>query len=215
MEDNEKKVIQMSLSKFIILIILLIVVLGLGIGLYIGAVVKQSGKADVKITTESEKGMEETQKEENNIRIEGFNSNETNTILNGSETIGVRYNKEFEDMLVDYIMDSIEEYAKNGSIIKSNTGDVTAEQLTVEEVNRNSKNYKEKITEMIKNEEIFGNVYKVDNKDACKYNLEKILNNLGLGTHMGQGTGQVDESGNKVYVYGKTEIDVTTPSSGN
>ena len=198
MEDNEKKVIQISLNKFIILVILLIVVLGLGIGLYVNALKKSNTESEMQSMNEKENSV-------NEIKI----SSDENIAF------GIRYNKDFEDMLVEYILSSIREYAKNGSILKSTTGDITAEQLTVEEVNSNNSKYKEKIIEMLTDKEIFKDIYKVDNKDACKYNFEKILNNLGLGTHMGIGTGKTDESGNKVYVYGMTQIDTTTQSSGN
>lgn len=216
MEDNGKKVIQISLSQFIILIVLLIILICVGVGLYVSALRKSNTESEIQAISEKENSINEVSSiEENNIVMEEYNNNETTAIIDENEAMGVRYNKDFEDMLVEYILDSMEEYAKNGNILKSTTGDITAEKLTAEEVNNNSKKYKEKIIEMLADKEIFGDIYKVDNKDACKYNLEKVLNNLELGTHMGTGTGKTDQYGNKVYIYGTTEIDTTTPPSGN
>lgn len=217
MEEKGKKVIQISLTQFIIIIVLLIIVIGLAIGLYVNLL--KNSKTDSEMQALNENGIQVNEKLNNENSVDNEQANNDKEIASATagenETKGIRYNKDFEDMLVEYILNSIEEYAKNGSILKSTSGDVTAEKLKGEEVNSNSQRYKEKIMEMLTDKDLFGDIYNVNNKDACKYNFEKILNRLGLSTHMGAGVGEMDTLGKKVYVYGKTEIDITTQPSGN
>ena len=80
MEDNGKKVIQISLNKFIILVILLIVVLGLGIGLYVNALKKSNTESEMQSMNEKENSVNEITKNE----IEN-SANENNIDLNGNQ----------------------------------------------------------------------------------------------------------------------------------
>lgn len=82
MEDNGKKVIQISLGKFIILIILLIVVLVLGIGLYVNALKKSNTDTEMQAMDKKENSVNEIAKNENSIDVDGeqvISDNETTT----------------------------------------------------------------------------------------------------------------------------------------
>lgn len=114
--------------------------------------------------------------------------------------------EDFDYMLVEYILDSIEVYSSTGYILKDIDGDVTAERLSYEEAKANRAEYKVKIMNMLSNPEIFGNKFKIENKEACTFNFVKILTELGIGTHMGVGIGFTDFEGNKLYIYNNKVI---------
>ena len=205
---NTKKEIKIGLGTVIFIAILIIILLLIITGLFYYYIIKgnDNGNTVANLNVIDEKFINT-----NELK----NDNSITTDLNSVESIGVRYNKNFEDMLVEYILNSIETYTNNGNIIKSTDGYILADKLTIEEFNSNRLIYKEKIKNMLENTDIFGNAFIEDNKEACTYNLEKILNNLGIGTHMGLGTGKTDDLGNKTYILGQTEIDTTDPDSEN
>lgn len=121
----------------------------------------------------------------------------------------------FEYKLTNYIVNSIKTYAKAGKILKSTDGDVSAAKLTEKEVQNSAASYTKKITAMLSDKTIFSSKFTKDGNDAVLYNFEKILNKLGLSSHMGSGIGCYDSNGNKIYEYGKTEIETYAPNNTN
>ena len=152
---------------------------------------------------------ESNSKETSNIS----QSESTNTENNENIITDTKLN--FEDEMVNYIIDSIKIYAQNGTILKDTTGDVTASKLTTQEFESNEKNYKKEIKDMLEDKSIFSDKFIRNNKECCTYNLEKILNKFGFGTHMGIGIGCYDSNNKKIYEKGKTEIEEYEPTNSN
>ncbi len=201
---EEKRYIKMSLGTavcLIIIIILLVALIALGIYTYTTKNTNvEKNYANNDINYVNEYNTEEYSKKETEI------SNTTETT-----------NKEeiFEDKLVDYIVKSIKIYAENGNILKSTIGDINADKLSVQEFENNKSIYEEKIKEMITDKSIFSEKFIKNNKQCYTYKFEKILNQLGIGTHMGIGIGCYDSHDNKIYEDGKTEIEEDRPTNSN
>ena len=121
----------------------------------------------------------------------------------------------FEDALVNYIVHSIEVYVQNGAILKDTTGDVTASKLSSQEFEDKKESYEKEIKNMLKDYSIISKKFIKNNKECCIYDLEKILNKLGLGTHMGYGIGCYDTNNKKIYEYGKTEVEEYLSTNSN
>lgn len=143
------------------------------------------------------------------------NTEQMNVIEENNEKELEDVNINFEEALVDYIINSIKKYAQDGYILKDTNGDVTASKLSGQEVENNIDNYKKSIENMLEDSSIFSTKFVRNNKECCTYNFEKILNNLNIGTHMGAGIGCYDSKCNKIYEYGKTEIEDYPPTNLN
>lgn len=120
----------------------------------------------------------------------------------------------FNEALVDYIIASIKVYAEDGYILKDINGNVNTERLTADEVDSNYEEYKKQIVAMLSDETIFKGFSK-DGKEYSTYNFQKILNGLGIGTHMGAGIGCYDMYGVKLYEYGKISVEKYPPTKLN
>ena len=81
MENNEKKVIQISLSQFIILIVLLIILICVGVGLYVSALKKSNTESEIQAINEQENIIENMLNNVNNVvaNEEQVNSNKETT----------------------------------------------------------------------------------------------------------------------------------------
>lgn len=145
------------------------------------------------------------------------NQNVINDIVDLQDKDDMINNEEenFEEMLVNYVIDSIKTYTQKGYILKDTTGDVSAIKLSIQEFEKNRENYKKEIEKMLSDTSIFSTKFTREGKECCIYKIEKILNKLNLGTQMGAGIGCYDSKGNKIYKYGKTEIEEYSPNNLN
>lgn len=157
---------------------------------------------DTEETTQSDLTAEEnTQVDstiEDNVETVIEENKESNKSIPTSElvkTLGYDLNLMAED-----ILNSIETYSEQGYILKSTTGDVTAEKLSKDEVKQNRESYKTKILELLNNTEIVAKITIENGTVTCNYRFEKILNSLQIGTHMGIGV-DIDENGFKTYMF--------------
>lgn len=185
---NEKKLIKISLGTAICIFIIFISILLIGAMWY-----------NNKVNNYNEK---------NNI-------NEPSDSIEGNQDDKIKQMVNFEEALVNYIIESIRVYTKNGYILKDTMGEVTASKLTVQEFENSKDSYKKEIENMLENNSIFGIKFIRNDKECCTYNLEKILNKLDLGTHMGIGIGCYDTKGNKIYEYTKVEVEEYSPTNSN
>jgi len=128
-----------------------------------------------------------------------------NEIKNSNEIM--QQNEKFNDALVEYIISSIKVYAQNGYILKSTKGDVSADKLTVLEIENNIYKYRNSITQLLKDKSIFKDKFIRNNKICCTYNLGRLLKEIGISSHMYIGIGCFDANYNKIYEYGKTEVE--------
>lgn len=134
----------------------------------------------------------------------------------GFTQVVVQESGNFEEALVSYIYESIREYAKEGYILKNTLGsNIVDPMLTVDEVERNEDNYKKQIKEMLGDKTIFSDVFVRNGRKACTYKFERILNKLELGAQNGLGIGCYDGNGNKIYEYGKVQIEKDGPGNKN
>lgn len=155
--------------------------------------------------------LDKTKSEQNNTIAQNsqIQNENNNTEANNNEE------ETFDNMLVEYVLDSIEKYANNGYLFKDTTGDSNAEKITVQELRENRATYKNKIINLLPDKRFFGSQFIINGKDACTYNFEKILNELNIGTHMGIGIGCYDNNGNKLYISGNTDIENAPPTATN
>lgn len=112
--------------------------------------------------------------------------------------------KSNEELFIAYLLDSIEIYARKGYILESIDGDVTAAKLTEAEVKNNRDLYTEKLKGLTNDKETVISYYEKQNNKYFVYSIEKVLNKLGLSTHMGVGVGLLDTRGMKLYTVGQT-----------
>ncbi len=128
MEDNGKKVIQISLSKFIILMVLLIIIMGLGIGLYVNSLLRNPNKEpEIQAFNEKENIVNEVANNENVVDNEQVNNNkevvsttsdEKNTEKNKNTEFS---NEEVKECLQNYLdLVGVKAGSPSGLLVKLN-----------------------------------------------------------------------------------------------
>lgn len=187
-------------KKIIILLIVIITIILIIIGSYVVVNTDNKSKINNKNMIEENINLKDSYNTINNLT-------EDNTKNNVEEN--------FEEALVNYIINSIKTYTQKGYILKNTTGDVYADKLSIQEFENNKEDYKKQIEKMLSDDSIFSTKFTKKDKECCTYKIENILNNLNLGTHMGSGIGCYDSKGNKIYEYGKTEIEEYSPTNLN
>jgi len=119
--------------------------------------------------------------------------------------------KTFEKQFVNYLAEVVIQGAKNESLLKDTEGNATADKLTEREAINNKGQYIKILEKNMNNREIFSAQFIKDEKQCIVFNMEKMLNLLGVGTHMGTGMGVSDDNGMQLYMVG----DKATVNSNN
>lgn len=125
----------------------------------------------------------------------------------------------FDELFINYILDSIEYYSKEGSLYKISSENGTStdiisdvdkqfKKLTPSEAKENRDLYASSLNNIL-NSKIYKSemFYLPNSQSACTYNFESIINQLGLITNNRKNIGCYDNNGNKLYIYGTKKIE--------
>lgn len=89
-------------------------------------------------------------------------------------------------MIIQKVLDEISQKDFSNDLLKSTTGDITAEKLTQKEFIENENSY----VGLLEKETKLFNIYTTNGKQYVEYTVEEVLNKLGLSSHMGVGIRQ-------------------------
>ena len=115
-----------------------------------------------------------------------INETQNDLIENEKDDVGkVEENKEkiSNEITILKVLDDIEKNSNFDRILKTTTGDISAEKLSKDEFVNSKEKY---VTKLLNSMSLF-NIYEENGNQYVEYETEKVLNALGYGTHMGNG----------------------------
>jgi hypothetical protein len=108
-----------------------------------------------------------------------------------SDDVDIR--AEADEAFANYMISVLKEMAPTDTLLWSTTGYINAERVTIEEIEANAESYKEIIISNLGNSEVIFDISEEGGTITYTFNPEKLLNLLGMGTHMGNGLQSVME----------------------
>jgi hypothetical protein len=108
-----------------------------------------------------------------------------------SDDVDIR--AEADEAFANYMISVLKEMAPTDTLLWSTTGYINAERVTIEEIEANAESYKEIIIANLGNSEVIFDISEEGSTITYTFNPEKLLNLLGMGTHMGNGLQSVME----------------------